>query len=93
MYYNLFSLFFGLCAWIIPVIFFRRQYRQYQASGIFASLVCALICLVFQVFGIRHEVLTGDFSAIEDTIDALCMICGAHGTITLLLNGVLLGKK
>lgn len=90
MYYHLFSLFFGLWAWIIPILFFCKPHR---AGGIFASLACALICLVLQVFGIRHEVLTGDFSAIEDTIEVLSVICGFHGIVTLLLNGLLLKTK
>lgn len=90
MFYNLLSLFFGLCAWVIPFLFFGKRHR---VSGVFASLACALICLLLQILGFRHEVITGDFAAIEDTIAPLSMICMAHSIITLLLNGLLLKTK
>lgn len=90
MFYNLSSLFFGLCAWIIPFLFFGKRHR---VRGVFASLACALICLLFQVFGIRYEAITGDFAAIEDTIEVLSIICLVHSSVTLLLNGLLLKTK
>lgn len=92
MYYNLGSLFFGICGWFLP-LFFMGKNRKNRSVGVFLSLACSLVCGFFVLFSLRQEALSGDYAAIEDTINAFCMLSGIQIGVALLLNIPCLRKE
>lgn len=91
MYYNLGSLFFGLCGWILPLFFIGR--KQNRSIGVFLSLACSLVCGFLVLLSVRQEAFSGDFAAIEDTIHALCILSGIQIIVALLINLLCLRKE
>lgn len=84
------SIITGLIAWGIPIwqISFARVKRT--VIYLLSSLGFAVTSLVIQFLGIEHEVITGDWSAIEDTIHALNIVILLFCAITLLLNIIMI---
>ena len=86
------SIITGVIAWGIPIwqTFFGRLKKT--ASIAIASLGFALISLMIQFFQIANDVHTGDWAAIEDTIDVLLGVIVLFGGITFVLN-VIMAKR
>ena len=80
------SIITGLIAWGIPIwqTFLGRIKRT--ATIAIASLGFALTSLVIQFFQIANDVHTGDWAAIEDTIDVLLGVIVLFCGITFVLN-------
>lgn len=82
--------FSSLVAFLLPVfVLFRKikhcpPKRAYLYSvGSFAS---ALIALCLEVVTVRRRVFSGDFGGIQDTMDAVVILCIAIAIVTTLLN-------
>ena len=80
------SLVAGLAAWSLPVwqLAFRRN--RYPAGFAAASLGFALSALLIQFWEIARRVHISDWSALMDTIDALCLVALFFSAVTLTLN-------
>lgn len=50
------------------------------------SFSCGFAALLAELFTIKKRVLSHDYGGIEDTIDAVLMICVGIAVITILLN-------
>lgn len=90
-FYNLGSLLLGLAAWALgfAAILCRKQWPKVM----FASFACCGVSLVFQFFEIRHRILIGDWSAIEDIYPTMAWVTLILLVGTLTLNGIVLLKK
>lgn len=91
MYYNLGSLLFGLCGWILPLFFMGK--KRSHSTGVFLSLACSLVCGFLVLLSVRQEAFSGDFAAIEDTIHGLCLLSGSQISVALLINLLCLRKE
>lgn len=80
------SIIAGLIAWGIPI----WQISYANSGGIVISIISSLgftlISLMIQFLNIANEVHTGDWAAIEDTIDALIVVIIVFVSITMFLN-------
>jgi len=80
------SIIAGLIAWGIPI----WQISYANSGGIVISIISSLgftlISLMIQFLNIANEVHTGDWAAIEDTIDALIVVIILFVSITMFLN-------
>lgn len=80
------SIIAGLIAWGIPI----WQISYANSGGIVISIISSLgftlISLMIQFLNISNEVHTGDWAAIEDTIDALIVVIILFVFITMFLN-------
>ena len=84
------SIITGLIAWGIPIaqIAFLRAKRT--GSMAVLSVSFALVSIVIQFFQIASNVHTGDWAAIEDTMDALIVVIMLFCAITFALNILML---
>ena len=84
------SILAGLMAWGIPIwqISFSDS-RKYFIYTIL-SFGFTLISLMIQCLDIANEVHTGDWAAIEDTIDVLIVVIVLFVAITLFLNIIMI---
>ena len=80
------SLVTGLAAWAIPLWQMTLARSDKTAVSGLLSLAAALTSVSVQFFSLAHEVDTGDFSAIEDTIHGLCVVVVLFCMVTVLLN-------
>lgn len=80
------SIIAGLIAWGIPI----WQISYANSGGIVISIISSLgftlISLMIQFLNIANEVHTGDWAAIEDTIDALIVVIILFVSITMFFN-------
>lgn len=92
---NLGSLFFGLVAWSIPVVFLVKQTLSKKSSmkGVFYSLVSALISLFMQVLYTKHLVDINDWSALLDTQGGVVSAASILLFITIALNVLVLHRS
>lgn len=81
------SIISGLIAWGIPIwcLTFGRC-----STGITVSLsfAFAMTAVVIQVVAIAGSAYRGDFASIEDTVNALVLVCIVFSLVTLFLNVV-----
>lgn len=86
-FFNLGSLVLGVVSWLIPILAVCRCYkgRKQKSFSIYSFTSCA-VALVFQLFEIRHRVNIEDFSAIMDTVGAVCVVAVILVTVTVALN-------
>ena len=93
--YSVGSIVTGLVAWGVPIWQLTLAKATKTVIPGVISLGAALTSLIIQFFQIAHEVSTGDFAAIADTIRALCVVVALFSIITLFLNlfMVLFSKK
>lgn len=80
------SIITGLIAWGIPVWQISFAKNGKSALSAVTSFGFALLSVTVQFMDIANEVHTGDWWAVEDTIDALVIVVLLFGSITLLLN-------
>lgn len=68
------SIILGLAAWMIPI--WRISHRSVRGApaSVLASMGLAGGSVIAQFFDIYQNWVTGDWSAIDDTIYALCMV-------------------
>ena len=55
------------------------------------SFACCAWGMIAEILGIKQRLLAGDIGGIQDTIDAVVMICVILLVVTLVLNLLLLG--
>ena len=81
---NLLSIGLGLVSWALPLIYlFVRKRREAFTCG---SLLCVVFSLYFQLREVMHLTGKGDWSSIEDTINAVVFAAATLITVTLILN-------
>ena len=89
--YNLLSLFLGVIAWALPVVYLMvGKHRALFCSGSFALCAAALY------FQLREMLLRsdrGDFAGIEDTIGAVVFAATVLLVTTVALNALALLRK
>lgn len=83
-------IFTSLMAVLLPVIVIYRSYKNRPVKRAYlysvGSFTAALIAVCLEVVTIRRRVFSGDFGGIEDTIDAVLVICIGIIVVTVLLN-------
>ena len=82
---NVGSILLGLGAWAIPL----AQLACVRKDGGWdhvASFSLAMLSLTLQFFELKVRVNDGDWSALMDTVPALCMVVVLFGSATILLN-------
>jgi len=90
---NLFSLVFGLSAWLLPVVYLLRDAKHGRSSWPTISIMsmsAGAFALVFQLFSVFYRVKAEDWSALMDTIGAVAVVSAVFLVFTILLNGILL---
>lgn len=80
------SILAGLIVWGIPIWQISFSDSRKTIISTISSLGFALISLMIQFLDIANEVHTGDWAAIEDTIDVLILVVVLFVAITLFLN-------
>ena len=89
--YNLASIGLGLVSWILPIIYlFIKRRREAFTCG---SLLCVVFSLYFQLREVMRLTGKGDWSSIEDTINAVVFAAATLITVTLILNIIAWCKK
>ncbi|MBR2928474.1 MAG: helix-turn-helix transcriptional regulator [Oscillospiraceae bacterium] len=83
---NVGSILLGLGAWTIPLTRLARVRIGGSAGGYLVSFSLALLSLTLQFFEIKLRVDAGDWSALMDTVPALCMVVVLFSAVTMLLH-------
>ena len=83
---NVGSILLGLGAWAIPLTQLARVGKLGGGWDHIGSFSLALLSLVLQFFEIKVRVDDGDWSALMDTVPALCGVVVLFCAVTLLLN-------
>lgn len=83
---NIGSILLGLGAWAIPLAQLARVGKLSGGWDHVASFSLALLSLTLQFFEIKVRVNDGDWSALMDTVPALCMVVLLFSVVTMLLN-------
>lgn len=89
--YNILSLFLGLMAWSLPVIYLMVGKRRER----FCTGSCALCAaaLYFQLREILLRANRGDFAGIEDTIGAVVFASTVLLVTTVVLNTLAMVRR
>jgi len=90
---GLFSLVFGLLAWIIPVVNLLLQKKQGHKNWAALSLMsisAAALSLWIELLSVYYRVKAADWSALMDTMSAVVFFSAVLLVITVLLNGITL---
>lgn len=92
---NIGSLFFGLVAWIIPVVFLitKKFSKNNSLVGIFVSLICVIISMLMQMIYTKFLVDINDWSAVMDTQGSLIFASSVLLIVAITLNGLVLRKS
>ena len=89
--HNLASIFLGLMAWSLPVIYLMAgRRREWYCGGSFA--LCAL-SLYIQLREVMHRVNIGDLSAVMDTIGAVVFAATVLVVTNVVLNTLAMLRK
>ena len=88
---NLLSIFLGLAAWGLPILYLFRRRKQSLCCGL--SLSAWGLSLYFQIRELTRLVQKPDWSAVDDTITAVCLCATVLTVSTLLLNAIALTRK
>ena len=83
---NIGSILLGLAAWAIPLSQLARLGKGGGGWDHIGSFSLALLSLALQFFEIKVRVDEGDWSALMDTVPALCMVVVLFCAVTALLN-------
>lgn len=83
---NVGSILLGLGAWAIPLTQLARVGKLGGGWDHIESFSLALLSLALQFFEIKVRVDDGDWSALMDTVPALCMVVVLFCAVTALLN-------
>ena len=88
---NLLSIFLGLAACGLPVVYlFRRRNREFFCG---LSLCAWGLSLYFQIRELTRLVQKPDLSAVLDTITAVCFCATVLTIVTLAVNAIALTRK
>lgn len=88
---NILSLFLGIAAWSLPVMYLMYwKHRELLCCGSFG--LCAL-AMYFQLREVLGRTELGDFAAIEDTIGAVVFAASTLLVVTLILNALAMLRK
>ena len=84
--FNIASIISGICAWLFAglAIAASRTVTAHKNTLVIFSL--CVISIVFQLLEINRRVLLDDFSAIEDTIQAVIIASVVLIAVTVILN-------
>lgn len=89
--YNILSLFLGLLAWSLPVIYLMvGRRRDLFCGGSFGLCAASLYLQLRETLG---RVNRGDFSGIEDTFYAVFFAASVLLAVTAALNALILLRK
>ena len=88
---NLISIALGLTAWVLPVIYLILWKRRTLFCC--GSLAACALSLYFQLREVARLTDKGDWSALMDTIHAVCFCAAVLLTATLVLNTLTLLRK
>ena len=88
IFLNVGSLGLGLFAWSVAGIALIRKSKYRYGMSVCSFSMCVL-SLLFQLAQVKYLVEIGDFSAIEDTIDAVVFAAVILTVITIALNMML----
>ena len=87
---TLLSLVLGLAAWVLPLVRLARLKRTTSLHGLhrtcFVSFSCCALALVCELFFLDHRVVVQDWSALMDTMRAVCMAAAVLLAGTVLVN-------
>ncbi len=90
---NIGSVIIGLLAWIIPCVGINLKKAKPHLLSV-VSFSCCGIALLLQMIEIRHRTMTGDFSALMDTVPAIVGAAGVLLAVTIVINVIILvGRK
>lgn len=87
------SLLAGLIAWGIPIWMAAFSRSGNTGFAVVSSFGFALFSVAIQFFDIANEVRTGDWAAIEDTINALTLVVVLFCAVTVFLNTILVWRS
>ena len=83
---NIGSLILGACAWLFAGLAISASQARTSHKNTLISFSLCVTSLVLQLFEINQRVLLGDYSAIEDTIQAILVASITLVSITIILN-------
>lgn len=92
MLFNIASLVLGICAWIFAFLAIITSKAVTAHRNTALSFSSCVLALVFQLLEINRRVSIGDYSAIEDTIEAVVTETVVLSVVTVVLNVVALVK-
>lgn len=84
--FSVLSIITGLIAWGIPIWQLAIARTPRIVGAAIASLGFALLSLTIQFLDIASEIRSGDFAAVDDTINALILVVLVFISITFVLN-------
>lgn len=87
------SLLAGLIAWGIPIWMAAFSRSGNTGFVVVSSFGFALFSVAIQFFDIANEVRTGDWAAIEDTINVLALVVVLFCAVTVFLNTILVWRS
>lgn len=88
MLFNIASLVLGICAWIFAFLAIITPKADTSHRNTVLSFSFCAFALVFQLLEINRRVSIGDYSAIEDTIEAIVTEAVVLSVVTVVLNMV-----
>ena len=88
--FNVLSIILGICAWLFAGFAIVASRTATAHKNTLVSFGLCGISIVFQLFEINRRVLIGDFSAIEDTIQAVIIASVVLIAVTVILNVIAL---
>ena len=92
MLFNIASLVLGICAWVLALLAIMTSKAVTAHRNTVLSFSSCVLALVFQLLEIHRRVSIGDYSAIEDTIEAIVSAAVVLSVVTVVLNVVALVK-
>lgn len=88
MLFNIASLILGIGAWIFAFLAIVSPKAVTSYRNTVLSFSSCVLALVFQLLEIHRRVSIGDYSAIEDTIEAIVTAAVVLSVVTVVLNMV-----
>ena len=88
--FNMVSIILGICAWLFAGFAIATSRTATAHKNTLISFSLCVISILFQLFEINRRVLLGDFSAIEDTIQAVIIASVVLIAVTVILNVIAL---
>lgn len=79
----LYSLIFGLAAWVLACLAAKKEHTAVLVSG---SFICCCVSAVVEFIDIKGRVFRGDIIGVEDTIEAVIFGVILMMVVTVLLN-------
>ena len=91
--FNIASIISGVSAWLFAGFAIASSRTATAHKNTLVSFSLCVISIIFQLFEINRRVILGDFSAIEDTIQAVIIASVVLIAVTVILNVIALKHK